>query len=212
MKAPAKIFFVLGIIILMSLHWFLFPSKEGFFDDVSDYDRLRDRLQKDLGAYCKISSFVRNKVEEMQRGVGGSSSDISQMYSGVYRCTDQLASSRPSCYYPNRKGMRFVPCSVYMDLPDWSDSGTVMNNLRKITDDLPERLQRETDWFSAVMNKLQEGLAAGANASAGSNPVGVPPSQAQLDAYKEKEGFQDSCSPEASEYLRQKALAAEAAS
>jgi len=207
MKAQTKILFVVGIIILMSLHWYLFPSKEGFTDDTSEYDILRNRLQKDLGPYCKIASFVRSKVEEMQKGFGGSSSDISQMYSGVYACTDQLASSRPSCSSPNPR-MMFVPCSVYMNLPDWSDSITVTSALRKITDDLPERLQREIEWFSSVIQKLREGLAAGANPAAGSNPVGVPPSLEQLNAFKE--GF--TCSPEASEYLRQKALADEAAS
>lgn len=205
--------FGIGILILMILHWVLFPSKangfEGFFDSPSEYDILRSRLQKTMGPYCKMSDFVRSKVEEMQKGLGGNASDINQIYVGVYQCTDQLASTRPSCSLPNRTGMRFVPCSVYMDLPEWSDDSSAINTLRKIKDDLPERLIRESEWFAAVMKKLQEGLAAGANPAAGSNPVGVPPTMDQMNAYKE--GFSGSCSAEASEYLRQQQIAKEAA-
>ena len=210
MKTRERILFGIGLVILILLHLYLFPmtKREGFFDDPAAYDALRSRLQKELGPYCKISSFVRNQVNEMQKGMGGSASDISQMYTAVYQCTDQLASTRPSCSSPNRSGMRFVPCSVYMDLPDWSDEATTIKMLRKITDDLPERLRREIEWFAAVIKKIQEGLDSGANPAAGGNPVGVPPTIDQMNKYKE--GFSGQCSAEANEYLRRKALENEA--
>ena len=215
MKVRDKMLFGIGILLLMVLHWYLFPSKEGFLDDPSAYDALRSRLQKDLGPYCKISTFVRNQVNEMQKGMGGSASDISQMYTGVYQCTDQLASARPSCAIPNKTGMRFVPCSVYMDLPEWSDEDTAVNALRKIKDDLPERLRRESEWFAVVIKKIKEGLAAGANpptlpdkSPKGSKPTDGGPSLAQMNAFKE--GFAGQCSAEANKYLRRKALEDEA--
>jgi hypothetical protein len=211
MKARDKILFGLGIIMLMAVHWYLFSkTKEGFFDDPGAYDALRGRLRKELGPYCKISSFVKDQVNEMQKGMGGDASDTRQLYAAVYQCTDQLASTRPSCSSPNKTGMKFVPCSVYMDLPDWSDEQEVIRNLRKIKDDLPERLTREAEWFKAVIKKIKEGLAAGANPAAGSNPVGVAPSVAQMNKYKE--GFRGQCSAEATEYLRRKALEDEAKS
>jgi hypothetical protein len=209
MKARDKLLFGLGIIVLMLLHWFLFSrAKEGFLDNPSSYNSLRGRLRKELGPYCKISTFVKDQLNEMQKGVGGGASDTSELYAGVYQCTDQLASTRPSCSSPNKTGMQFVPCSVYMDLPDWSDEEEVIRNLRKIKDDLPERLRRETEWFRVVIKKIKEGLVAGANPRAGSNPVGVPPTLAQMDAYKE--GFRGKCSAEATEFLRRKAFENEA--
>ena len=212
MKARDKIPFLAGIFALVVLHWYLFAghSVDGFFDTSSDYDKLRGRLQKELGPYCKLANFVRSQVNEMQKGLGGSSSDISQMYYAVYQCTDQLASVRPSCSRPNQTGMRYVPCSTFLELPDWSGDATAISALSKIKDDLPERLIREIEWFSAVIKKLQDGLAAGANPAAGSNPIGTPPSMDQLNSFKE--GFYGRCSPEASEYLRRKALSKEASS
>ena len=215
MKTRDKIFFLTGIFVLMVLHWFLFRSNssEGFFDDAGSYNALRGRLRRELGAYCKISIFVKDQVNEMQRGVGGDSSDTSQLYTGVYQCTDQLASARPSCSSPNRTGMQFVPCSVYMNLPDWSDEQTVINSLRKIKDDLPERLIRETEWFAASINKLKEGLAAGANPPTlpDNSSTGPPkPFPSMDDMNKYKEGFRGQCSAEANEYLRRKALEDEA--
>lgn len=210
MKTRDKILFGVGLAILIILHWFLFPasSNEGFFDDPGAYDALRGRLRNDLAAYCKIASFVREQIQEMQKGFGGGASDISQMYTAVYQCTDQLASVRPSCSSPNRTGMRFVPCSIFMNLPDWTDEPTVIRTLQQIKDDLPERLIRETEWFRACIKKLKDGLAAGANPRAGSNPVGVPPTMEQMNEFKE--GFKGQCSAEANEYLRRKALEDEA--
>jgi hypothetical protein len=211
MKTRDKILFLAGIFILMAIHWYLFPAiKEGFFDDPGAYDALRGRLRKELADYCRISKFVREQVNEMQKATGGGASDISELYTAVYQCTDQLASTRPSCSSPNRTGMRFVPCSVFMDLPDWSDEQEVIRNLRKIKDDLPERLRREGEWFASSIKKLQEGLAAGANPAAGSNPIGVAPTADQIKSAAE--GFSGQCSEEATEYLRRKALENEAKS
>ena len=201
----------------MSVHWYLFRSKssEGFFDSPSSYNSLRGRLRKELGPYCKISTFVKNQVNEMQKGMGGDASDTSQLYIGVYQCTDQLASTRPSCSSPNNTGMQFVPCSVYLDLPDWSDEQDVIRNLRRIKDDLPERLTRETEWFRGVIKKIKEGLDAGANPPTMPDkaPLGPPkpnPSMDEMNKYKE--GFAGQCSAEATEYLRRKALEDEAKS
>jgi len=210
MKTHNKILFLASIFALIILHWYLFPgySVDGFFDTSTDYDKLRSRLQRELGPYCKLATFVRNQVNEMQKGLGGSSSDISQMYLAVYQCSDQLASVRPSCSRPNQTGMRYVPCSTFLELPDWSSDARAINSLSKIKDDLPERLIREMEWFNAVIKKVQDGLAAGANPAAGSNPIGTPPSMDQLNSFKE--GFYGSCSPAASAYLAQKAISREA--
>jgi hypothetical protein len=212
MKAHDKILFLTSIFALVILHWYFFSKQsiDAFFDTSSDYDKLRGRLQKELGPYCKLASLVRSQVNEMQKGLGGSSSDISEMYYAVYQCRDQLASVRPSCSRPNQTGMRYTPCSTFLNLPEWSDKSTIINALSKIKDDLPERLLREIDWFSVVIKKVQDGLAAGANPAAGSNPIGTPPSMDQLNSFKE--GFQVQCSAEASEYLRRKALKDEASS
>ena len=254
MKTREKILFGLGLVILMLLHWVLFPKKEGFFDDPTAYNALRGRLQNDLGPYCELSAFVRDQVNEMQKGLKSVSSSLitpsqikemtnnpvakntqsllssanisletwydfggdlefNSMYKSVYKCTDSLAKSRPSCRSPN-PNMNYVPCDVYLNLPNWTDELEVIGALRKITDDLPERLNREADWFEAVIKKIRTGLEAGARPQAGDNPPGVPPSQAQMDEYakeaKKQEGF--TCSLEAMDYLRKKRLEAESKS
>jgi hypothetical protein len=134
----------------------------------------------------------------------GNDADVSLLYKSVYTCTDTLAKFRPSCGSPNFK-MNYVPCSTYLDLPSWSDEETITKALGKITDDLAERLNREADWFEAVMNKVQDGINAGAKPQAGDNPPGVAPSVDQMNKLKEQlEGF--TCSPDAMALLRQKKL------
>jgi len=143
----------------------------------------------------------------------GGDLQFNSMYKSVYKCTDGIAKSRPSCQAPN-PNMNYVPCDVYLNLPNWTDENEVIRALRKITDDLPERLVREADWFQAVIEKIRSGLQAGARPQAGDNPPGVPPSDAQMKEYekeaKNQEGFRGKCSAEASEYLRRKALEDEA--
>jgi hypothetical protein len=101
--------------------------------------------------------------------------------------------------------MNYISCSTYFNLPSSSDEDTITRALSKITDDLPERLTRETEWFQAVMQKVQSGLDAGARPQAGDNPPGVAPSIDQMNKLKkESEGF--TCSPDAMALLRKKKL------
>lgn len=143
----------------------------------------------------------------------GGDLQFNSMYKSVYKCTDGLAKSRPSCKSPN-PSMNYVPCDVYLNLPNWTDELEVIGALRKITDDLPERLIREADWFQAVIEKIRSGLEAGARPQAGNNPPGVPPTDAQMKEYekeaKKQEGF--TCSLDAMDYLRRKRLENEAKS
>jgi len=111
-------------------------------------------------------------------------------YNSVYSCTDELADSRPTCGISkilrtgNRTGMKYVSCDVYMNLPPWSDDdqAPISIALSKITDDLPERITREVDWFAAIIRKLGEGF------DQGNNPTYCP-------APPKTEGFVSRCSP-----------------
>ena len=197
--------FIVGflIVILIFLHRHLFEAKEGFFDDSSSYAALQQRLINDLGPYCKVATFVRQQLKTMISATGGANDEnsINQTYKSVYSCTDSLASSRPSCSIGTgvlgRKGnssMKYVSCDTYMKLPDWTDQYSAILALMKITDDLPERITRESEWFAVIIDKVQAGLAAGAN------PPSTPPTKKQLDKLAEdakKEGFAGTCSLEA---------------
>jgi hypothetical protein len=93
-----------------------------------------------------------------------------------------------------------------MKLPPWSSDGSSTQALMKITNDLPERLVRESEWFASIIKQLNDSLALGANP-----PTSLP------SEYKMKsstEGFLGSsiCSPEAAEYQRSQRLRSEAAS
>lgn len=137
--------------------------------------------------------------------------DTDSMYIDVYTCKDELAKSRPSCLSPNSTGMQYVSCSIYMNLPSWSNTDTAsLTALSKITDDLPERIIREVEWFAAVIKKIQEGLAAGEKPQAGDNPIGVPPTPEQIKA--RTEGFETQCSPAAVKYMNDQQAAKEAES
>jgi hypothetical protein len=74
-----------------------------------------------------------------------------------------------------------------MKLPPWSDTdqGAISLALSKITDDLPERINREVEWFANIIQQLSQGLSQGDNPS--ECPV-LP---------KSKEGFTSTCSPAA---------------
>lgn len=182
------------ILLLILLHRYLFQTNEGFFDDSSDYTSLKQRLIKDLEPYCKITKFVREQLKTMVSSSGSADdSTINETYKSIYSCTDSLSSSRPSCLIlggpgPN-KTMKYVSYNTYTDLPDWSEDGSISVALMKITDDLPERLVREYEWFSEIIKKLQSALDAGAN------PSMTPPSKGELD--KLKEGFDGTCSADA---------------
>jgi hypothetical protein len=200
MKTYQKILLGLGIVLLILLHNYLFAAKEGFFDDSSKYSALQKRLSNTMGPYCKISAFVREQLQTMITATGDSSS-VESTYKSIYTCSDTLASSRPSCLSPNMS-MSYVGCDTYMNLPPWSSDGATMA-LMKITNDLPERLVRESEWFASIIKKLNESLALGAN------PPTTMPTSEQMD--KMKEGFA-TCSPEAANYQKSQKLRTEAAS
>jgi hypothetical protein len=119
---------------------------------------------------------------------------IMRTYNDVYNCADELADSRPSCKaYSMARNMKlgakrtdqqFVPCSVYMDLPEYN-----INNLEDITialskvpNNLTDRIKTEIEWYSVVMNKLSGGLDEGKNPPAG---------EAQCGRKSKKEGYAD---------------------
>ena len=192
MKEYQKVLFGLGILFLILLHRHLFAAKEGFFDDSSEYNALKKRLSDSMAPYCKIAKFVREQLKVMLSATGsGDEVSIDATYKSVYTCSDKLASSRPSCSTPNMS-MSYVSCDIY-NLPTWSsDSTKNVSALMKITDDLPERLIRESEWFASIIKQLNESLALGAN------PPTTAPSQAQMNAFKE--GFTGICSPAAAQF------------
>ena len=204
MKTYQKVLFGLGIAFLILLHQYLFSNKEGFFDDSSDYSALQKRLSNTMRPYCKISAFVHDQLKTMIAATGDSST-IESTYQTVYSCSDKLASSRASCLSPNMS-MKYIGCEAYLNLPPWSPDGSSTMALMKITNDLPERLVRESEWFAAIIKQLNDSLALGAN------PPTSAPSQEELNSFKE--GFYGSakCSPEAAEYQKSQKLKEEASS
>jgi hypothetical protein len=187
MRLRDKIIFVGLILLLILLHRYLFVSKDGFIDE---YSALKKRLIDELGPYCKTSAFVQDQLKIMLAATnhgGNIQQQVIQTYKSVYTCTDSLAKSRQTCSQPNMS-MEFVSCDIYTNLPASSD-GSATIALMKITDDLPERIKRETEWFAGIIKQLQDTLAMGAN------PPTKPPSADQISKYKE--GFTGVCSPAA---------------
>jgi len=182
--------FFLGIILLIIIHWFVFSSNEGFNEGNSAYETLRTRLQTDLADYCETGDFVRSQLSQMIQATGGSARAIEEVYKDMYACRDILAKSRPSCQVElalrkanitgtklNRppSNLKYLSCSTFLDLPDWSNDSIPIIALTKIKDDLPERLTMETEWFDAVISNLQSSLATGANPpKVGENPRDEP--------------------------------------
>jgi hypothetical protein len=115
---------------------------------------------------------------------------INKIYTDVYSCRDEDARSRQSCSLggigPNTR-MIYVSCDTYTKLPDWSKDGRSTIALMKITNDLPERIVREAEWFSFIVKKLQDALATGAN----------PPEVSPVGTLGSIEGFSGSCSADA---------------
>jgi hypothetical protein len=209
MKLRDKIIVFFLILLLILLHRYLFPVKEGFFDDSSNYNALKKRLLEDLGSYCKVAILARKNLKDALSSSKNPSDDVSinTIYKTVYSCTDSLASSRQTCsgiltggLGPNTS-MDYVSCDTYTKLPEWSEDGPPAIALTKITNDLPERIIREADWISENIKKLKTALAAG------ENPPTTPPSNEDLN--KLAEGFDGSCSADAA---RAKKLLAEAES
>jgi hypothetical protein len=179
----------------MLLHRYLFSTKDGFFDDSSDYNLLKQRLIRDLTPYCKISAFVQKKIQESISVTGSGTNSLDQLnkiYKDVYSCKDALASSRQTCLIPNNT-MVYRSCDTYINLPDFTRDGSCEIALMNITNDLPERIQRENEWFVVIIQKLQEAVNMAQNPSSAK-----PPSDEELQRYQKfNEGFTGSCSPDA---------------
>jgi len=136
--------------------------------------------------------YMATKVNSSGSPIPGDSEstaekNILQVYRDVYNCKDELASSRPSCagaFILKSKGFgniapinpqdnnEFVPCSVYMATPAWisdSDTDSQAIALASIPDDLTVRVKKELEWYSQIIKKLSDALAAG------NSPPSMPP-------------------------------------
>lgn len=196
MKVGLRISFVLAIIVLLAIHWLIFREKEGFYDDSSDYTALSAKVKTKLANYCKLADLIH---EQLVTGYAGTNPDsassateqVNNGYKEMYLCTDDKASSRPSCSKPNTTDMTYTSSDTYMKMPAWTDDISAVTALVKIKDDLPERVTREADYFEQIIKELQSFLDTGAN------PPTVPPTAEQL-----KEPFTGTCCPPKLELLK----------
>jgi hypothetical protein len=178
---------------------------------------------------------------------------LQKTYSEVYNCSDALAVSRPACaakadmlkdLQKNNidineikppPSVPFVPCKIYLELPDWPDKINAAYMLSSIPDNLAERVIREIDWYNAIADTLLEAIEKGRNPpesppddshspardSSGKawSADGKPPQpnlSSRASTWKTRaEGFQAQCSPSAQqtriERERRAQLEAEAA-
>jgi hypothetical protein len=200
MKVGMRVTFVLAIAVLLTLHWLLFRETEGFYDDSSDYTRLSANIKSKLANYCKLADLIRQQVITGYAGTNPDSAssateEVNNEYREMYMCTDDKASSRPSCSKPNATGMSYTSSDTYMKLPSWTDEISAVTALVKIKDDLPERVTREADYFEQIIKQLQSFVETGAN------PPTAPPTEDQINSLKEP--FTDGCCPQQLELLRQ---------
>jgi hypothetical protein len=94
---------------------------------------------------------------------------ILSVYKKVYACEDDMAASRPSCKQSILRRIQekllgrryksdeeFIPCTTYLNLPKWANDDTVTPSasLMLIPDTLAEQLNKELDWFEAMIVKL----------------------------------------------------------
>jgi hypothetical protein len=168
-------------------------------------------LMKEYQTEQKTKTSVASEEESSKEAQNDDSRiNIEQIYKDMYACRDFLSKSRPSCQLQialekaNITGtklnkppsnLKYLPCSTFLDLPDWSNDSIPIIALTKIKDDLPERISKETEWFDAVISNLQSSLNKAAE------PPGSPPSQDQINEYtkiaKEREGFTTICHAQA---------------
>lgn len=196
MKLGLRISFLLAIFVLLTIHWLIFRETEGFYSDSSNYTSLSAKIKTKLANYCKLADLIR---EQLVSGYAGTNRDSASLateevnngYKEMYMCTDDKASSRPSCSKPNTTDMVYVSSDTYMKMPTWTDDISAVTALVKIKDDLPERVTREADYFEQIINQLQSFLDTGAN------PPTVPPTAEQL-----KEPFTGTCCPPKLELLK----------
>ena len=169
------------------------------------------KMMKAYQAEQKTETSIASEEESNKEPQTDESTiDIEQVYKDMYACRDFLSKSRPSCqlqialdkakitgtaFNKPPSNLKYLPCSTFLDLPDWSNDSVPVIALTKIKDDLPERLTKETEWFDAVISNLQSSLNKAAE------PPGSPPSQDQINEYtkvaKEREGFKSICSAQA---------------
>ena len=180
------IYLIIAIVLLGAIS--LYKRKEGFEDTESPaqtaYNSLRDRLQKDLGTYCKLSNYVISQLSTIYKTADTGTTKslngfIKSIYEDMYRCKDELADSRQSCMpyaifkMSNNSTLTYKSCNTYLGLPDWSPDDTSINTaLLNITDDLPDRLEKETEWYQSLIKKLQDSIDSLANP-----PADVPESE-----------------------------------
>jgi hypothetical protein len=84
---------------------------------------------------------------------------ILKVYSDVYACKDDMASSRPLCKNPvPSESEEFIPCSTYLNLPAWKKDDTVTPSasLMDIPDTLALHIQKELDWYDGMITKLSK--------------------------------------------------------
>ena len=217
-------------------------KKEGFYADPlqGDYEALRVRLKTTLRSYCDLTGFVRAQMKElymtpklpdsaqvtdktMPGTISGETeldaeAHVDRTYTQIYTCTDDGASSRPSCAgvslsksqnpnsLKNVKPKTFTSCDNYMDLPDWPDQMGGAIKLANIPDDLPARITMEMEWYGVLVKQLSDALAMGAN------PPSAPPDSKNTPAADAKgkswavEGFAGAkCSPSAEQTLLERA-------
>ena len=199
MKVGLRISFVLAIFILLAIHWLIFRETEGFYSDSSDYTRLSAKVKTKLANYCKLADLIREQVVSGYAGTNPDSAslateEVNNGYKEMYMCTDDKASSRPSCSKPNATDMVYVSSDTYMKMPTWTDDISAVTALVKIKDDLPERVTREADYFEQIIKELQSFLDTGAN------PPTTPPTEDQIKSLKEP--FTGTCCPPKLELLK----------
>ena len=84
---------------------------------------------------------------------------ILKVYSDVYACKDDMASSRPLCKNPTpSESDEFIPCSTYLNLPAWNKEDTITPSasLMEIPDTLALHIQQELDWYDGMITKLSK--------------------------------------------------------
>jgi len=218
---------ILSLFLTFCISWFLWRSmaklegKEGFADSNS-YNALKTKIQSKLANYCKLTDFAQSQMKLMHTAAskepgsgldGDAATFIQQMYRDVYACRDELAGSRAPCQIVSGD---FIPCSTYMNLPNWSDDQDSLGDaLMKIPNDLPARISAESAYYRVIIEKLKTGV------DAAKNPPAAPPDSPSTPAANASgkpwsmEGFENvQCSAAAAqarrERLRREALNKEA--
>ena len=210
MNVDTILYICIGIILLLILQRYMLIN-EGFDDIdplVARYTALRKNIITSLKPYCELTQIIQNQMKIIYTKANNETEEqanlhIAQTYRDVYACTDDLASSRPSCTNILLKirfieSMDFIPCSTYLNLPKWTGSNQddISENLSLIPNNLEYRINIELEWYSAILKKLQDALDMGNNPpssipdspnSPESDPSGKPWG---VDSTSENEGFQ----------------------